>query len=53
VDFTYAEEMYEFCIEILKWIDPELIKWIENIDSVRVKIANAKTVQAARSYSST
>jgi hypothetical protein len=53
IDFTYVEEIYDSCIEILKWIDPELIKWIENIDSVSVKIANAKTIQAVRSYSST
>lgn len=44
IDFTYVEEAYTSIIEILTWIDPELIKWIRDIETVRTKIANAKTI---------
>lgn len=44
IDFTYVEEVYDAIIEIMIWIDPELIKWIKDIDTVRTKIANAKTI---------
>ena len=44
IDFTYVEEVYDAIIEILTWIDPELIKWVKDIDTVRTKIANAKTI---------
>ncbi|MBS1666786.1 MAG: Abi family protein [Bacteroidetes bacterium] len=44
IDFTYVEEVYNAIIEILTWIDPELIKWVKDIDTVRTKIANAKTI---------
>jgi hypothetical protein len=44
IDFTYVEKVYDATIEILTWIDPELIKWIKDIDTVRTKIANAKTI---------
>jgi hypothetical protein len=44
IDFTYVEEVYDAIIEILTWIDPELIKWIKDIDTIRTKINNAKTI---------
>lgn len=44
ISFSYVEEVYEAIIEILNWIDPELTDWIKNIDSVKVKILNAKTI---------
>jgi hypothetical protein len=44
IDFTYVNKVYEAIVDILTWIDPELIKWIKDIDTVRTKIANAKTV---------
>ena len=44
IDFTYVEEVYDAIIEILTWIDPELIKWVKDIDTVRTKIASAKTI---------
>ncbi|SFD77186.1 Abi-like protein [Chitinophaga sp. CF118] len=52
IDFTYAEEIYNECIEILEWIDPELISWIGDIDAVKIKIANAKTIQQIPYFSS-
>lgn len=53
IDFNYVEGIYNDCIEILKWIDPELINWIRNVDSIRIKIANAKTIQHISCFSST
>jgi hypothetical protein len=44
IDFTYVEDTYNSIIDILTWIDPELINWIKNINSVPVKIANARTI---------
>lgn len=44
IDFKYVEEVYEAIIEILKWIDPDLIIWIKNIDSVKTKIISAKLI---------
>ncbi len=44
IDFTYVEDVYNSIIDILKWIDPELINWIANVNSVQLKIANAKTI---------
>ena len=44
IDFTYVEEVYDAIIEILTWIDPELIKWVKDIDMVRTKIASAKII---------
>lgn len=44
VDFRYVETVYDAIVDILTWIDPELLKWIKDIDSVRTRIANAKTI---------
>ena len=44
IDFTYVENVYNSIIDILTWIDPELINWIKNINSVPLKIANARTL---------
>jgi hypothetical protein len=44
IDFTYVEDVYNSIIDILTWIDPELINWIKNINSVPLKIANARTI---------
>lgn len=44
IDFSYVEEVYNDIIDILKWIDPELIKWIKDIDAVKTKITNAKAI---------
>lgn len=44
IDFTYAEEVYDAIIAILTWIDPELIKWVKDIDMVKAKIASAKMI---------
>lgn len=44
IDFAYVENIYQSTIDILAWIDPELINWIKNIDSVSLKIQNAKTI---------
>jgi hypothetical protein len=44
IDFTYVDDVYNSIIEILTWIDPELINWIKNINSVPLKIANARTI---------
>lgn len=44
IDFSYVEEIYNSILEILSWIDPDLIFWITDIDSVNVKISNAKKI---------
>ena len=41
-DLSFAEEVYQSIHEILNWIDPELIKWIADIDSVPSKMKSAK-----------
>jgi len=44
IDFNYAEDVYNSIIELISWIDPELIDWIKNVDSVMIKINNAKKI---------
>jgi hypothetical protein len=44
IDFTYVEEVYDAIREILSWMEPELIKWVKEIDNVSTNIAHAKTV---------
>lgn len=44
IDFNYAEDVYNSIIELVSWIDPELIDWIKNMDSVIIKINNAKKI---------
>ena len=44
IDFTYAEDVYNSTIELISWIDPELIDWIKNMDSGMIKINNAKKI---------
>lgn len=44
IDFNYAEDVYNSIIELISWIDPELIDWIKNMDSVMIKINNAKKI---------
>lgn len=44
IDFTYVEDIYQSINDILIWIDPELIKWIKNIDSILIKIQRAKNI---------
>ena len=44
IDFTHAEDVYNSIIELISWIDPELIEWILNMDSVMIKINNAKKI---------
>lgn len=44
IDFDYVEDIYSSIIEIINWTDPELINWIRDMDSVMVKINNAKRI---------
>lgn len=44
IDFSYVEEIYEAIIEILDWIDPDIVKWVRNIDSVKTRIGSAKKI---------
>ncbi len=44
IDFSNAIDVYDTIIELFDWIDPELIKFIKDIDSVSVKISNAQKV---------
>jgi len=44
VDLSYAENVYNAIIEILIWIDSDIITWIKNLDSVLLKIQNAKII---------
>jgi len=44
IDFNHAEDVYNSIIELMSWIDPELIDWIKNMESVMIKINNAKKI---------
>ena len=44
IDFNYVEDVYNSIIQIINWIDPELINWIQDMDSVMTKISNAKLI---------
>lgn len=44
IDFTNAIDVYNTILEIFDWIDPELRKFISDIDSVSVKISNAQKI---------
>lgn len=45
--FTYAEEVHSAVHNILDWIDPELTKWIEDLDEVKTEIERAKKFNPA------
>ena len=38
VDFTEAIQVHEAILNLLKWIDPEILKFINEIDTVLVEI---------------
>lgn len=42
IDFSNAIDVYDTILEFFDWINPELRKFIRDIDSVSVKIANAQ-----------
>lgn len=44
IDFTYVDDVYNSLIDILTWIDPELINWIKNVNSIPLKIGNARAL---------
>ena len=44
INFNYLEEVDKAIIKIINWIDSELADWMKNIDSVKVKVLNAKTI---------
>lgn len=44
IDFSNAIDVYNTIIELFDWIDPELKKFIKDIDSVSVKITNARRI---------
>ena len=44
IDFTETIEVYNSIINLLTWIDPEIVKLISDIDKVKEIVANAKTI---------
>ncbi len=44
IDFTEAINVYNTIIELLNWIDPELVKFIKDLDQVNKKITSAMLV---------
>ena len=44
IDFSDAIDVYDTIIELFDWMDPELKKFIKDIDSVSVKINSAQKV---------
>ena len=45
IDFSKCESVYQDIIDILNWIDPEITKWIKDLNSVELKIKNAKKIK--------
>lgn len=44
IDFSKCEGVYQDIIDILNWIDPEITKWIKDLNKVDLKIRNAKKI---------
>lgn len=44
IDFLPAEEIYSRLVMLLDWIDPQILYWISDIDSVKDSINNAKSI---------
>lgn len=44
IDFSHCEFIHESILNIFEWIDPNLKTWVNDIDSVEVKIRNGKTI---------
>lgn len=42
LNLNATEEVYLAIIELLQWIDPDLLPWITNLDTVKQKISIAK-----------
>lgn len=42
IDFSSAEDVHKSMKDILSWIDPEIVKWVAELDTVQNKINNAK-----------
>ncbi len=43
-DLSETENVYKSLIELISWIDPKLINWINDLDSVTNKINSAKNI---------
>lgn len=44
IDFSNTLTVYDSILNLLQWINPELIKWIKNIDKVKTTIVKAQKV---------
>ncbi len=44
IDFTNTSAVYNSIINLLKWISPELVSWIKNIDKVQSTITKAQSI---------
>lgn len=44
IDFSCVEDVYSAAIDILSWIDPDLVNWVKDINGVQSKIAKAKVL---------
>ncbi len=44
IDLSNAEAIHVMIKDVLSWCDPDLIKWIKDIDSVTAKINSAKKI---------
>jgi hypothetical protein len=44
ISFTNAEDVYNSMTELIKWIDPEILDWIKELDSVQKTINDAQNI---------
>jgi hypothetical protein len=42
INFYQCEKNYQNIVDILNWIEPNLIKWVKSLDSVNAKLKTAK-----------
>ncbi|MFN8340266.1 MAG: Abi family protein [Cyclobacteriaceae bacterium] len=44
IDFQKAEDIYDAIRDVYSWLDPELLRWIGDVDTVTKKINSAKQI---------
>ncbi len=43
-NFQNAEDVHNLIVDVLSWVDTELVKWIKNVDEVEKQINRAKKI---------
>ena len=44
IDFSVAQEVYFAIYEVLDWIDPELKRFLKELDKVKMQITRARKI---------